>query len=75
MGTTWCDVSSDYVTINGYRISVILIGQRWYYSYYGIYNCDVNYTNDQDFSSVAQTTNGYIPTTGWSPDIIITPLN
>jgi hypothetical protein len=71
-GSTYCEAYSDYVNVYIAQIRLIKEGDYWIYRYEGIYNCEENYSQNSDISSVLEVTNGIIPTTGWSPAITIT---
>jgi hypothetical protein len=68
----YCDVSETSVSVDIYKISVIKESGYWIYRYYGLYNCDTNFTYDLDFANVQEVTNGIIPTIGWTSGLTIT---
>ena len=68
----YCEVDENYVDVSIYQISVIKESGYWIYRYYGLYNCDTNFSYDLDLGNVQEVTNGIIPTTGWTPSITIT---
>jgi hypothetical protein len=71
-GTAYCEIYSDYVNVYIGQIRLIKEGGYWIYRYEGIYNCEENYSQNSDISSVLEVTSGIIPTAGWSPSLTIT---
>ena len=65
LGQEYCDYDSAFINVNLFKASLSLINGTWYYMYSTSTNCDGEYLNGIFKLSVAQVTNGIIPTTGW----------